>query len=34
MFVGSIKRNIDPLEEHTDEEILKVLEEVNLLNLV
>jgi ABC-type multidrug transport system fused ATPase/permease subunit len=30
MFSGSLRHNIDPFEEHTDEEIWKVLEKVNL----
>ena len=30
MFSGSLRHNIDPFEEHTDEEIWEVLEKVNL----
>ncbi|OMJ92976.1 hypothetical protein SteCoe_4199 [Stentor coeruleus] len=34
LFIGSVKYNLDPLCQHTDEEILLVLKEVELLDYV
>ncbi len=34
MFAGSIRKNLDPLDEYTDEEILIVLEKINLKNYI
>lgn len=34
VFSGSIRRNIDPLQEHSDEEIYRVLNATGLNNLV